>query len=90
MEIYIKIGETDWVHSDEWCGFYLVNRFQDDEGRILATAFWSRKTAKRYALEGRRLANFDGLGDSKASFWRLSNGKLVKANIEERRAHNDS
>lgn len=94
MEIYIRVDTencgTSWYRheKDTGCGSYL------DAGKDLeavdlmgyeymrGSAAKSYKEVKRWTKDARALANFDGMGRTKVTYWKWSRGKLVQVKFD--------
>jgi hypothetical protein len=90
MEIYIKVetenAGTSWYvnEKDSSTGSYLaageeleaVNSYGYEYMRGSAAKSWSE--AKSWAKDARMLANADGMGKTKVTFWKWQQGKLVQ------------
>ena len=97
MEVYVKVhtenmGPSWYVHEHDGCGSYLNPGDQLETTDLLGyecirgTAAKNWKEAKRWAKEARRLANFDGLGKTKVTFWKWHRGKCVKTQCPSSRS----
>ena len=89
MEIYIRIdtencGQSWYVHQHDGTGSYLNAGNSLETTNLLGyecmrgSAAKSWKEAKKWAKDARMLANVDGMGQTKVSFWKWYNGKCVK------------
>ena len=87
MRIYVKVdtenaGASWYVNErDSATGSYLNAEAVDSNGcePMCGSAAKSWSEARQWAKDARMLANFDGMGKAKVTFWKLQQGKLVQA-----------
>lgn len=86
MKIYIRVFNTDGYSA--WLSFdpkkigptELIpgkRLFDPNTDEALGTPCTTIAKAMERAKEAKQLANFDGVPDPKAQFWRIKGGKLI-------------